>query len=343
MGSSKSSFKFQNPQTKSFVQTLLDNKDYSSLSSLMLPRIEFGTAGLRSEMKAGFAFMNDLVVLQTTQGVAEYLLSQQPQKEERTICIGFDHRNNSYKFALITALVFIEKGFKVVLFGETVATPIVAFAVNFLKCEAGVMITASHNPKRDNGYKLYGGNGCQIKSPVDKAISSLISMNLKPSVRIGDDLESIVMKSVSNPYKLVLDAYMKRTIEFLKPWNAPIGNPIKIAYTPVHGVGLKFIQRLTDELNISSNFEIVDAQAKEDAEFPTVTYPNPEEGKQVYELAIREAESKGCTVIFANDPDADRFSMAEKQDNGEWRIFNGNEIAAIIISFLLDKRGKFRS
>jgi phosphomannomutase len=333
-------------------------------------RISFGTAGLRSAMKPGPTGMNDLVVLQTAQGLARYCLQQQPQQPQQqqrqkpSVVVGYDHRSNtamqlsSLSFALLTALVFIEAGFDCFLLDGFVATPLVPYTLSQLSnCAAGIMITASHNPKQDAGYKVYWSDGCQIRSPTDQEIAQTIlePANLEPWVDYGEQLRNRHTDAqyaadpclgLSRPKETqeMIASYFRaiqasglvsgRTAQLLsqssnnnnddKSWKPPA-----FCYTAMHGVGYPFAVKSFEIFGFAP-FQSVPTQQDPDAAFPTVPFPNPEE-KGAMDAAKAHAVSTGCDVVLANDPDADRLAVAEKNRvTGEWTTFTGDEIGTML-------------
>mmetsp|Transcript_24275 Transcript_24275/g.68004 ORF Transcript_24275/g.68004 Transcript_24275/m.68004 type:complete len:602 (+) Transcript_24275:147-1952(+) len=315
------------------IKDLVAKGDVGSLSKLFGGRIAFGTAGLRGRMGAGPTQMNDLIVQQTSQGLCNYL-SQQPDFQDRGIVIGHDARHRSYDFACIAAAVFLSKGMRVFLYREIVPTPFVPFGVLFHKAIAGIMVTASHNPKDDNGYKLYWGNGCQIVSPHESNISDSIMGNLTPW-EISDVVQQVKSRAhpkLSDTLDQVADAYfniIKSPPYCYKAEDNPKAN-VGIVFSPMHGVGQKWVVRAFETFNLPP-FTSVPEQCDPDPDFSTVTFPNPEEGKGVLALSIKAAEEHGCRVILANDPDSDRCAVAEKHpETGEWRTFTGDEIGAVL-------------
>jgi phosphomannomutase len=208
------------------------------------------------------------------------------------------------------------------IFNEIVPTPLLAFAVTELGCDGGVMITASHNPKHDNGYKIYSQNGCQIISPTDKNITVIMKEIVKgrreEDIKIGN-----LQSTVSIKAKDLYSAYLKHLPQ-LNSLRLP-----EVVYTPVHGVGWRYIHEMCP------SFIPTLEQMNPDPDFPTVKFPNPEEGKDTLNLAIQRAENSNTLIIMANDPDVDRFALAEKsKKGGQWKVFTGNEIAAIFAHFL---------
>jgi phosphomannomutase len=308
----------KSPETHNEIKQLFDSN--SPELEARMKRLEFGTAGLRGRMGAGYNCMNPLVILQTTQGLAQYLIKQ-PNAIQRGVVVGHDHRHNSSLYARITASVFLHFGFKVYYFDSLVHTPLVPFGVGYFGCCAGVMITASHNPKDDNGYKLYWENGVQIIPPHDSCIAASILENLEPVI---DTYEIQGVEDAST----CIDAYFVKVKELV----GTVTKGAKICYTPMHGVGYDYAKRAFQECGLDA-FYAVPLQSKPDPDFPTVVFPNPEE-KGALDMAIKYANEQGCDLVFANDPDADRFAMAEKVDD-TWFVFNGNQIGILLAEFLL--------
>jgi len=293
-------------------------------------------------MRPGIRFMNDVTVAQASQGLCAYMQDQFADLRERGVCVGYDGRHNSKAFAYRTVATFLQKGVPVYLFPTLVPTPFVAFCVKHLNLCGGVMITASHNPKQDNGYKVYWDSGSQIVSPHDKGIASAIEQNLDitsdPSIVDGHEL-------LRNPAD-VIDAYYQASItQCFAPWaKQPEGGQVKLVYTPMHGVGQPWVERVFREFKLQ-DFVSVEQQKNPDPEFSTVVFPNPEEGRGALKLSFEAAAASGASVVIANDPDADRLAAAERQEDGQWRVFNGNELGALfghwaIELFLRSKGGE---
>lgn len=311
-----------------------DERAVSELSERMLYDISFGTAGLRAAMGPGFNQMNCVTVQLATQGVAQYLSSQPTTL--RSVIIGHDHRHNSVAFAEVAARTLKHAGIQVKTFSRTVPTPLVPFAVVKEEADFGIMITASHNPAADNGYKVYGANGCQIMSPVDKEIARLIK---DQRYRLWD------LSDVATPdddgaarYDRMVREYTRSTFNLFRPvleeFRRAQHPPLAIVYTPLHGVGLEVVQQLVDRCGLAPLTE-VPSQKSPDPDFPTVHFPNPEEGLPTLAEAVKHAETLGVPLVFANDPDADRFNCAEFNAHTEqWVVFTGNEIAALLADFL---------
>ncbi|KAF3942210.1 Phosphoglucomutase-2 [Dactylella cylindrospora] len=286
-------------------------------------------------MEAGFSRLNNLTIIQASQGLASYLLTAFPGETGTSgVIIGHDHRHNSKIFAELTAVACILKGIKVYLLEDLVHTPIVPFGVGYLNCVAGVMITASHNPAADNGYKVYWNNGCQIIPPVDAGIARAIDENLVP-VEGAWDLEVLQMEGAVELVKEKVEkAYFEKVGEVVKGMEVGGENAgVRFVYTPMHGVGLPAAKRVVEILGLEEGMVVVEEQAKPDPDFPTVKFPNPEE-KGALDLAMATADRHGITIVLANDPDADRFAAAEKVD-GKWKIITGNQLGVLFASHMI--------
>ena len=289
-------------------------------------------------MGAGFALMNDVTVLQASQGLAQYVLSVH-KGGEPVVVVGHDHRLNSKRFAEITATAFILKGFDVKFLSDSdidkglVPTPLVPFAVDLYKATCGVMITASHNPALDNGYKVYWNNGCQIIPPVDQEIANEILNNLKPAER-AYELEYVMQQAYQDTHlSYVKEDVIQKYIDHIRSTLVFKKVDIPFVYTPMHGVGLEVFSKASSLLGIS-NLRSVREQSVPDPLFPSVKFPNPEE-KGALDLAIRTATQENVALVLANDPDADRFSCAVKDSRGNWRQLTGNELGYLFASYML--------
>jgi len=348
-----------NSYTKALVAEAMAKKDFVALEKMLGKRLAFGTAGLRATMGPGYSCMNDLVVIQTSQGLAMYLEEQFGAEvaHERGVAIGYDHRatpNNaisSKRFGLLTAAAFLHRGFKVYLMEKQgfVATPITAFCTLHKNCVAGVMVTASHNPKEDDGYKVYWANGAQIITPHDKNIAASILKNLKPWIKYDDtDLDSVTSNNLcSDPTDEVADEYYTKAGKKLcfyrekhAMWAAQENNP-KIVYTAMHGVGNRWCKRSFENFDLQPYTPVAE-QCEPDPTFPTVEFPNPEEGAGALYLSMKTANEVGATIILANDPDADRLAVAERIANtdtnsvnaDDWKVFSGNEIGILFAHWI---------
>lgn len=352
-----------NETTAKNLQELLaaDSPDLAALFPEDGSRIGFGTAGLRSEMKLGPLGMNDLVVVQTAQGLAKYCLQQEqrtPSADARLrVVIGYDHRArpeldvSSLSFAILSALVFEQAGMDCILLDGFVHTPSVAFATTRLGAAVGIMITASHNPKIDAGYKVYWSDGVQIRPPVDRGMALAILENLEPWTDYGAIMkrrrseyndECVGLSNSQLTAQLANEYYEAIQASGLVTGQAQIdfGNvkPPKFAYTAMHGVGLPFAKRGFEIFGLPL-FDVVQSQAAPDFTFPTVVFPNPEE-KGALDLAKAFAQENGCDIVIANDPDADRLALAERdRDSGEWTVFTGDQIGTMIGHWLWQTLG----
>ncbi|KAJ3319383.1 Phosphoglucomutase-2 [Boothiomyces sp. JEL0866] len=318
----------QNPITNQDIKLMYENKDFETLTKLLTSRLEFGTAGLRAEMGSGYSRMNELTVIQATQGLYSHLHSTVPNLESKGVVVGHDHRFNSDSFAKLTAAVFLSKGVKVYYLKGLVHTPLVPFTVTNTGAACGIMITASHNPKQDNGYKVYAANGCQIIAPTDKHVAQKILENLQPwtwDYELVDNSPLVVEKTQEFKEK-----YFARLSE-ISHFQGKTKN-VKFLYTAMHGVGLEFAKKSFKAFNLAE-FEMCQEQVLPDPEFPTVKFPNPEE-KGALDLAIKSADRVDAKIILANDPDADRLAIAEKVGDS-WHVYTGNQIGIILASFIL--------
>lgn len=251
------------------------------MSSLLLQRQSFGTAGIRGLMEVGFNSFNDLMIIQTTQGLAKYLRTLDTTTEDSSVVIGFDGRHNSERFAQLSARVMSELGFKVYLFRRIVSTPIVAFATRYYSAAAGIVITASHNPKEYNGYKVFFSNGAQILSPHDTGIQTSILQNLQPWNDRVWNVELLKNDSrIFDPFTEVTDKYYEALKKFATHTKVVQNTDLKVVYTSLHGVGHDFVTRAFDTLGFKNYYPVM-SQKDPDPEFPTVTFPNPEEGEGV--------------------------------------------------------------
>ncbi|RNF18949.1 putative phosphomannomutase-like protein [Trypanosoma conorhini] len=316
----------KDPQTRGVIEKLQREGRKDELQRLLGARMEFGTAGLRSKVGAGNSQMNSLTIIQTAQGLSTYLRSTFTVDElaSKGVVIGFDGRYGSKRFAELSANVFLNAGIRTRLFGQVVPTPFVPFSIRLFGCVAGVMVTASHNPKEDNGYKVYWSNGAQIIPPHDKNISRAIMDNLAP---LDSSWETAA--GATDPFQEVWSQYFATLKSEYKPLAAD--HPVNFTYTALHGVGCPFTVKALETVGVPHHcVSVVKAQATPDPEFPTVKFPNPEEGAGTLTLAMETAAASGSRYILANDPDADRLAVAERQSDGSWRVFTGNEVGALL-------------
>ena len=305
-----------------------DSAAYAELQDAFLAPLEFGTAGLRGALGAGPNRMNRLTVLQAASGLAQYLVQQ--GFTGRKVVIGFDARYNSDVFADDTARVMSGAGLEPVIFSHVVPTPVLAFAIRHLGACAGVMVTASHNPPQDNGYKVYLGDGRQIVSPIDEQISKLI--------KTVTDVREIVQGSpgtfVSDD---VVETYTSLTSQLITsgPTTDAQRKSVTSVYTAMHGVGWKTLQSVFGASGFNEPNAALE-QRDPDPAFPTVAFPNPEE-KGALDIAIALAMKNSVDVLLANDPDADRFAAAVSNSTGDWVTLRGDQIGSLLGWWLIER------
>jgi phosphoglucomutase len=306
-------------------------KDPAALEDAFHRNLEFGTGGLRGLMGVGTNRINKYTVGMATQGLANYMKAN--VKGSLSVCVSFDSRNNSPYFAQITADVLSANGIKVWLFTETHPVPLVSFAVRHKKATAGVMITASHNPKEYNGYKVFWSDGAQIISPVDKDIVAEVAGITDPSQ----------VKFTGNPDLIETmgreldEAYFQSVLPMmLSPQERKKHAGLKIVYTPLHGSGVRLVPEALRRLGFV-NVLTVKEQEKLDGNFPTVASPNPEEPAAL-KMALELADKEAADLVMVTDPDADRMGIAVRDNNGEMLLLNGNQTAAMLTYYILTRR-----
>ena len=308
------------PVTRAELAELVQAKDEAALFSRFSSRLAFGTAGLRGELGAGPNRMNRVLVAQAAAGIGRYLLSKESKP---SVVIGFDGRVNSDVFAKDSAEVLAGMGIRVLLLDQMGPTPLVAFATRELDMSAGIMVTASHNPPRDNGYKVYLGgsfNGSQIISPVDTDISKEIDLVAS--------IETFASLSKSSEYEVIGDEIREQYLQsVLAVAGTVVKKSLKVVYTPLHGVGWATVEPLFARAG-SESLITVDQQIQPDGSFPTVAFPNPEEPGAL-DLAFAIATDYKADLIIANDPDADRVAIALPTDNG-WQRLTGDQVGLIL-------------
>jgi phosphoglucomutase len=316
--------------TKQEVSKLLVASDKTDLIEAFYKDLEFGTGGLRGIMGVGTNRMNIYTVGAATQGLSNYLKKEFGSLPEIKVVIGHDCRNNSRKFAEISADIFSANGIKVYLFEDLRPTPEASFAIRHLGCQSGIIITASHNPKEYNGYKAYWNDGAQMVAPHDVNVIKEVE-NIKNVDEIkfkgNPALIEIIGEKIDNVY---LDKI--KTIS-LSPDAIARHNDLKIVYTPIHGTGGQLIPRMLGLLGFTNVIHVPE-QDVVDGNFPTVKSPNPEEPAAL-DMAIQKAKSVDADIVMASDPDADRLGIAVKDDKGEWILVNGNQTALIFTYYLI--------
>ncbi|MFL5739028.1 MAG: phospho-sugar mutase [Flavisolibacter sp.] len=294
--------------------------------------LEFGTGGLRGLMGIGTNRMNKYTVGMATQGYANYLKKSFPNEEVRA-AIAHDSRNNSRFFAETVANVFAANGIKVFLFDDLRPTPELSFTIRRLKCQGGVVCTASHNPKEYNGYKAYWNDGGQLVPPHDKNVIA----EVEKIHDVNDVKWSGGEKNISIIGKEIDQAYIKMAKGLsVYPEVIQQQKDLKIVYTPIHGTGIKLVPEVLKEYGFE-NVHIVEEQAKPDGNFPTVVYPNPEESEAM-SIGLKKAKELDADILCGTDPDADRVGIGVKDLNGNWVLMNGNQTAVLAFNYLIESR-----
>lgn len=320
-------------KTKAGVRQLMEAEDKTELVESFYRDLEFGTGGLRGIMGVGSNRMNVYTVGAATQGLSNYLNREFKQKEQISVVVGHDCRNNSRLFAETVANIFSANGIKVYLFEDLRPTPEISYAIRHLGCQSGVIITASHNPKEYNGYKAYWEDGAQIVAPHDVNIIKEVSKIKSPAEVKFEPRKELIQMIGEGVDAMYLEQV--RTVS-LTP-EAIVQNPdIKIVYTPIHGTGITLIPRCLKEMGFK-NVTIVEEQAVVSGDFPTVVSPNPEEPAAL-DLAIKKAREIDADIVMASDPDADRMGIAVKNSNGEWTLVTGNQTAMMFTHYILTRR-----
>ncbi|MGA8038600.1 MAG: phospho-sugar mutase [Acidimicrobiia bacterium] len=318
------------PETRAELERQVENGDLTALARSMGAPLAFGTAGIRGEVGPGSGRMNRATVIRVTAGLADYLDESQRGSGPEPVVIGFDARPDSRTFAQDAAGVLAAAGVRVVFFPEVTPTPLVAFAAKILNSPAGIVVTASHNPPADNGYKVYGANAAQIIPPVDTLISEAIQ-------RIGHAIEVPRVEDVfegASPLVTeigpdILDRY-RAEVDEARP--NPQGSDLKIVYTPIHGVGGHVLDEVFRQAHHTGLIP-VEQQWHPDGSFPTVAFPNPEEPGAL-DLALALARDRDADLVLANDPDADRLAAAVPSRHG-WRMLSGNELGVLLGDYVL--------
>lgn len=315
--------------TKELVKSLLEKQDNKELIDNFYKDLEFGTGGLRGVMGAGSNCMNQYTVGVATQGLANYLIKSYAGKTIK-VAIAHDSRNNSRFFAEVTANVFSANGIHVYLFPELRPTPLLSFAIRFLNCHSGVVITASHNPKEYNGYKAYWSDGAQVVPPHDKnvieevkKITSFDQVKFTPNSKlihtVGPEVEEAYYEEVKKliPNKEVIQRH----------------HNIPLVYSSIHGAGITMVPECLRQIGFT-NIHVVDEQKQPDGNFPTVQSPNPEE-QSAMELVIKKGKAVGATMVMATDPDTDRVGIGVRKSDGEFTLLTGNQAFALMMYFIM--------
>ena len=320
------------PETKMKVIELR-NTDPAGFEDAFYKNLEFGTGGLRGIMGVGTNRMNKYTVGMATQGLANYILKH-VEGDDIRVCISYDSRNNSKLFAKISSDILSANGINVFLFDNIRPTPELSYAIRYMGAVAGIMVTASHNPKEYNGYKVYWSDGAQIVPPVDKDIIEEVGKVSEPSqvkFERGERCGEVQLMG-----KKVDEAYMTDILSLtLSPESRERHNDIKIVYTPLHGCGVRIVPECLRRLGFKNVFN-VPAQDVSDGDFPTVVSPNPEEPAAM-KMALERADEVGADIVMASDPDADRLGIAVRDNEGKMIQFNGNQTASMLTYYILTR------
>ena len=324
-------------ETQAEVQKMLDNEDKTELIEGFYKNLEFGTGGLRGIMGVGTNRMNIYTVGAATQGLSNYLNKAFKDKEQISVVVGHDCRNNSRLFAEVSANIFAANGIKVYLFDDMRPTPEMSFAIRHLGCQSGIILTASHNPKEYNGYKAYWDDGAQVLAPHDKGIIDEVNQvsaedikGLSKTLDASNPLIEIIGKEID-------DIYLQKIHTIcIDPEVIARQKDLKIVYTPIHGTGMMLIPQSL-KLWGFENVHTVPEQMIKDGNFPTVVSPNPENAEALT-MAINLAKSIDADIVMASDPDADRVGMACKNSDGEWVLINGNQTCMIFLYYIIKNR-----
>ncbi len=294
--------------------------------------LEFGTAGMRGIIGCGMNMMNVYTVMRATQGLCEYIATLPASERAKGVVISYDTRRNSRLFAKKAASVLAKNGIRAYLFDDVHPVPMLSYAVRYLGTVAGIMITASHNPKQYNGYKVYGGDGAQMSPEATQVVVGFIEKITDYLSVTGEEDSSLIQsvpKEVDDTY---IEALKKLTLS--RQAVAACGKDLKLVYTPVHGSGYIPVTRILRELGI--NVTVVEEQTAQDPEFSTVAVPNPE-FKETLSMGIALAEKIRADVVFGTDPDSDRLGVAVKNDAGEFVALSGNQVGILLLDYILTR------
>lgn len=323
------------PETKAEIIRLRDN-DPVGFEDAFYRNLEFGTGGLRGIMGVGTNRMNRYTVGMATQGLANYIRTHCDMSGDVRVCISYDSRNNSREFAKITADVLAANGIHVFIFDNIRPTPELSYAIRLKGATAGVMVTASHNPKEYNGYKVFWSDGGQITSPVDKDIVAEVAAITDPSMVKFKAGENDVQGSIESMGADVDELYLRDICSLaLSPEAVAKHSDLKIVYTPLHGTGVRIARAALEKVGFKNVYHVPE-QDINDGNFPTVVSPNPEEPAALT-LALAVADKVGADLVLATDPDADRMGIAVRDNEGKMVLMNGNQTASMLTSYILTR------
>jgi len=318
------------PSFSDEIKELLKKSDWKELEDRFYRDLEFGTGGLRGVIGGGFNRMNTLVVTRATQGLCDYIKEQFPKKQ-LSACIAYDSRRKSKEFSLATALVFAANGIKAYIFPSLKPTPVLSYAIRKLGADTGVVVTASHNPPQYNGYKAYWNDGSQVVPPHDSGIIEKVLKvkSVKQISKTEASSKGLLMEigqEIDDDYVAMVKSHLLRSYLF-----SETGKSVNIVYSPLHGTGAMLFERIMKELGL--NVLTVPEQREPDGEFPTVSYPNPEESAALA-MAIELGKKTHADVVMATDPDADRLGIAVPDKTGEFVLVTGNQLGSLHLDYI---------
>ncbi len=317
-------------ETRAELKNIIDETE---LEDRFYKDLEFGTGGLRGIIGAGSNRLNIYTVGKATQGFANYLNDKYTSPK---VAIAYDSRHMSKEFSEYAARVLAGNGIKVYLYDRLTPTPMLSYAVRELNCQGGIVLTASHNPKEYNGYKVYGGDGCQVTDASSNEIITFVNnIDSFAQVTVMDTKEAVEKKIVNYIGEEIYTSYIERVKELTirKELVKNHGKDLKIIYTPIHGTGNIPVRRVLDELSYK-NVAVVKKQELPDGAFPTAPYPNPEDSK-VFKLALEMARDFDPDIILGTDPDCDRIGAVVKDNNGEYRVLTGNQVGVLLTNYII--------
>ena len=317
------------PKVTDEVKAELAGLDEKEKEDRFYKELEFGTAGMRGIMCEGTNRTNIYTVRRATQGLCLEMMDKGEETVKKGVVIAYDSRNNSALFAMECAKVLCANGIKTYLFESLRPTPELSFALRYLKCARGIVVTASHNPKEYNGYKVYGEDGSQLPPEDADVITGYINnIDLFDGVKITENPDYIsIGEDVDRAY---IDAIKEQSL------GIEIPEDFKVVYTPIHGSGNKLVRRVLDEIGVKNVF-VVPEQEAPDGDFPTVNSPNPENA-EAFTIAIKYAKEQNADIVFGTDPDSDRLGVVVRLDDGSYNVLNGNQIGALLCEFILRTR-----
>jgi len=323
------------PETVAELESIKD--DDAEIKDRFYKTLEFGTAGLRGVLGAGINRMNEYVVGQATQGLANQLIKTNVKDADLSVVIAYDSRHKSDVFAKEAAQILAANGIKVYLFGELKPVPELSFSIRYLKTTAGIAVTASHNPSKYNGYKAYGADGCQLNltdaETVIKKVNALDMFDGVKHIKFDDAVESGMVEYIGQS---VIDKFYENVLAQGLNTNLVADSGLKVVYTPLNGTGNKPVRHILNKIGIK-NVTVVPEQEMPDGNFTTCPYPNPEI-REALELGLKLCDEVKPDLLLATDPDCDRVGIAVPDENGDYVLFSGNEVGAMLLEYICSER-----